>query len=121
MLEEIERKRVTELKSIEAEKVIEVQKKEIQEVIRERVAVEKGVVEEQQRIKDTEEFATADRFKQVTVTTAEANAEEQLIRKLRKLKLVRKRHNLRLMKRPTLFSRKLKQRNRQQRCVLKSA
>jgi uncharacterized membrane protein YqiK len=83
MLEEIERKRVTELKSIEAEKVIEVQKKEIQEVIRERVAVEKGVVEEQQRIKDTEEFATADRFKQVTVTTAEANAEEQLIRKIK--------------------------------------
>ncbi|MDG1070791.1 MAG: hypothetical protein P8P32_04205 [Akkermansiaceae bacterium] len=83
MLEEIERKRVTELKSIEAEKVIEVQKKEIQEVIRERVAVEKGVVEEQQRIKDTEEFATADRFKQVTVTTAEANAEEQLIRRVK--------------------------------------
>ena len=79
MLEEIERKRVTELKSIEADKVIEVQKKEIQEVIRERVAVEKTVVEEQQRIKDTEEFATADRTKQVTVTIAEANAQEKLI------------------------------------------
>ena len=83
MLEEIERKRVTELKSIEAEKAIEVQKKEIQEVIRERVAVEKGVVEEQQRIKDTEEFATADRFKQVTVTTAEANAQESLIKQIK--------------------------------------
>ena len=79
MLEEIERKRVTELKSIEADKAIEVQKKEIQEVIRERVAVEKTVVEEQQRIKDTEEFATADRTKQVTVTIAEANAQEKLI------------------------------------------
>ncbi|MGJ8696431.1 MAG: flotillin family protein [Verrucomicrobiaceae bacterium] len=83
MLEEIERKRVTELKSIEAEKAIEVQKKEIQEVIRERVAVEKGVVEEQQRIKDTEEFATADRYKQVTVTTAEANAQESLIKQIK--------------------------------------
>ena len=83
MLEEIERKRATELKSIEAEKAIEIQKKEIQEVIRERVAVEKGVVEEQQRIKDTEEFATADRFKQVTVTTAEANAQEALISKIK--------------------------------------
>lgn len=83
MLEEIERKRVTELKSIEAEKAVEVEKKEIQEVIRERVAVEKGVVEEQQRIKDTEEFATADRFKQVTVTTAEANAQEALIQKIK--------------------------------------
>ena len=83
MLEEIERKRVTELKSIEAEKAVEVEKKEIQEVIRERVAVEKGVVEEQQRIKDTEEFATADRYKQVTVTTAEANAQETLIREIK--------------------------------------
>jgi len=83
MLEEIERKRATELKSIEAEKAIEIQKKEIQEVIRERVAVEKGVVEEQQRIKDTEEFATVDRFKQVTVTTAEANAQEALIRRIK--------------------------------------
>lgn len=83
MLEEIERKRVTELKAIEAEKAVEVEKKEIQEVIRERVAVEKGVVEEQQRIKDTEEFATADRYKQVTVTTAEANAQEALIQKIK--------------------------------------
>lgn len=83
MLEEIERKRVTELKSIEAEKAIEIQKKEIQEVIRERVAVEKGVVEEQQRIKDTEEFATADRYKQVTITTSEANAQDALIQRIK--------------------------------------
>jgi len=83
MLEEIERKRVTELKSIEAEKAIEIQKKEIQEVIRERVAVERGVVEEQQRIKDTEEFATVDRYKQVTVTTAEAKAQETLIQRIK--------------------------------------
>lgn len=83
MLEEIERKRVTELKAIEAEKAVEIEKKAIQEVIRERVAVEKGVVEEQQRIKDTEEFATADRYKQVTVTRAEADAQEALIQKIK--------------------------------------
>ena len=82
-LEEIERERVTDLKAIEADKAVEIQKKEIQEVIRERVAVEKGVVEEQQRIKDTEEFATADRQKQVTVTLAEAQAQEQLIGRIK--------------------------------------
>ena len=79
MLEQIERERVTELKSIEKDKAIEVQKKEIQDVIRERVAVEKTVVEERQRIKDTEEFATADRQKRVTITLAEASAQEKLI------------------------------------------
>lgn len=83
MLEQIERERVTQLKRIEADKVIEVQNKEIQEVIRERVAVEKTVVEEQQRIKDTEEFATADRQKKVTVTLAEAAAEEKLIGRIK--------------------------------------
>ena len=83
MLEQIERERVTELKSIEKDKAIEVQKKEIQEVIRERVAVEKTVVEEQQRIKDAEEFATADRQKRVTVTLAEASAQEKLIARVK--------------------------------------
>lgn len=83
MLEQIERERVTQLKRIEADKVVEIQNKEIQEVIRERVAVEKTVVEEQQRIKDTEEFATADRQKKVTVTLAEAKAEEKLIGRIK--------------------------------------
>lgn len=82
-LEQIERERVTELKRIEKEKAIEVQKKEIQEVIRERVAVEKTVVEEQQRIMDTEAFATADREKQVVVTLANAQAEEKLIEQVK--------------------------------------
>ncbi len=82
-LEQIDRERVTMLKSIEAEKAVEIQKKEIQDVIRERVAVEKTVVEEQQRIKDTEAFATADREKKVTVTHAEAAAEEKVIQQVK--------------------------------------
>jgi len=56
-LEEIERQRITMIKEIEAEKAVEQQKKEIQDVIRERVAVEKTVVEEEQNIKDTEALA----------------------------------------------------------------
>ena len=83
MIEQIDRERITELKKIEAEKVIEVQRKEIQEVIRERVIVEKSVVEEQQKIKDTEAFATADRDKKVTVTNAEAVAQENLIHQIK--------------------------------------
>ena len=82
-LEQIERERVTTLKSIEAEKAVEVQKKEIQDVIRERVVVEKSVVEEQQRIKDTEAFATADREKKVTITLAEAQAQEKVIQQVK--------------------------------------
>ncbi|MDB6080476.1 MAG: uncharacterized protein JWO82_4223, partial [Akkermansiaceae bacterium] len=82
-LESIERERVTQLKSIEKEKAIEVEKKAIQDVIKERVAVEKLVVVEQERIKDTEAFAGADRQKQVKVTLAEATAQEEMIRKVK--------------------------------------
>ncbi|RYD19392.1 MAG: flotillin family protein, partial [Verrucomicrobiaceae bacterium] len=83
MIEQIERERVTQLKQIESEKAVEQQRKEIQEVIRERVMVEKTVVEEQQKMKDTEAFATADREKKVTVTNAEAAAQEGLIQKIK--------------------------------------
>lgn len=83
MIEQIERERVTELKKIEAEKAVEQQRKEIQDVIRERVIVEKSVVEEQQKIKDTEAFATVEREKKVTVTNAEAVAQENLIQQIK--------------------------------------
>ncbi|MDF1860410.1 MAG: hypothetical protein P1U87_09345 [Verrucomicrobiales bacterium] len=82
-LESIERERVTTLKDIEKEKSVEIEKKNIQDVIRERVTVEKSVVEEQQKILDTEAFAGADREKQVAVTLAEKDAEEALISKIK--------------------------------------
>lgn len=83
MLEVIERNRVTELKDIERQKVVEVEKRDIQEVIKERVALEKTVVIEQQSILDTEAFAGADREKQVAVTLAEKDAQEALVRKIK--------------------------------------
>ncbi|MCA8995767.1 MAG: flotillin family protein [Planctomycetaceae bacterium] len=83
MLEVTERERIVGLASIEKEKAIEVEKRNIQDVIRERVAVERSVVEEQQRIKDTEEFATADRAKRVAITQAEKDAEEALVKQIK--------------------------------------
>ena len=83
LLEVTERERVVGLASIAKEKEIEAEKRDIQEVIRERVSVERTVVEEQQRIKDTEEFATADRHKRVAVTKAEQEAEQQLVMKVK--------------------------------------
>ncbi|WP_315860386.1 flotillin family protein [Novipirellula aureliae] len=79
-LEMTERLRVVGVAEVEKEKAIEVEKRNIQEVIRERVAVERAVVEEQERIKDTQEHAAADRLKKVQVTAAEMRAEEELIR-----------------------------------------
>jgi uncharacterized membrane protein YqiK len=82
-LEIIDRERQTTLKGIEKEKAVEIEKKNIQEVIKDRVALEKTVVIEQQKMKDAEAFATADREKQVALTNAEKNAQEQLIQKIK--------------------------------------
>ena len=80
-LEATERMRVVGVAEVEKEKAIEVEQRNIQEVIRERVAVERAVVEEQERIKDTEEIAKAlNGLKKVQVTAAEMKAQEELIR-----------------------------------------
>lgn len=68
---------------IEKEKVVEVEKRNIQEVIRERVAIEKTVVDEEEKIKDTRAFAQADREKAVAVKAAEQEAEKQFVQEIK--------------------------------------
>jgi len=83
MLEATERERIVTLAQIEKEKVVEIEKKNIQDVIRDRVMLEKGVIEEQENMKDIQAFKTADRDKQVKITVAEANAQEDLIKTIK--------------------------------------
>ncbi|MCY0969192.1 flotillin family protein [Chryseobacterium wangxinyae] len=83
MLEATERERIVSLAQIEKEKAIELEKKNIQDAIRERLTLEKTVVEEQQGIKDLEAFKTADRTKQVEITFATQEAEKKLIQETR--------------------------------------
>ena len=82
-LEVTERQRIVTLAQIEKEKVLEVEKKNIQDVIRDRVALEKGVVEEKERMKDIEAFKTAEREKKVAITMAEKEGEESLIKQIK--------------------------------------
>ena len=81
-LEVTERERVVTLAQIDKEKAVEVEKKNIQDVIRERVIVERAVVEEEEKIKDTRDFAGADRQKRVAVTAAEELAQQQLVKQV---------------------------------------
>ena len=80
LLEVNERERVVELARIEKERAIEEERKNIQEIIRERVTVQRSVVEEEEKIKDTQAMAEADRQKTVAVTHASAEAEEAAVR-----------------------------------------
>ena len=83
-LEATEREKIVTLAQIEKEKSVEVEKKNIQEVIRERVAIEKTVVDEEEKIKDTRAYAEADRNKKVAVTKAEQDAESALVQEIKK-------------------------------------
>jgi uncharacterized membrane protein YqiK len=82
-LEIVSREREVELQKIEAEKAVEIEKKEIANVIRERIAVDKTVAIEEERIKEVREVSEADRAKQTQVIAAEANAEEEKVRQVK--------------------------------------
>lgn len=82
-LEQTERERIVTLAQIEKDKAVEIERKNIQDVIRERVVLEKGVVQEQENMKDIEAFKTADREKKVAITLAEKSSEELFIKRIR--------------------------------------
>ncbi|MEO0895492.1 MAG: flotillin family protein [Bacteroidota bacterium] len=82
-LEATERERIVELAQIEKEKAVEEERKNIQDVIRDRVAVEREVVEEQERMKDTEAIAGAERSKKVAILAAEQRAEEKFVEQVK--------------------------------------
>jgi len=79
-LEVVSREREVAVEEVLAEKAVEVEKKEIANVIRERVAVDKTVAVEEERIKEVREVSEADRLKQVQILTAEADAEEEKVK-----------------------------------------
>jgi uncharacterized membrane protein YqiK len=83
LLEKTEKDQLVELATIEKEKKVEAEKKNIQMIIRERVAVEKDVVVEEEKIKDTKAIAEAERKKTVAIKLAEEQAEADLVIKVK--------------------------------------
>ncbi len=82
-LEIVAREREVELQRIEKEKALEEERKNIASVIRERVAVEKTVAQEEERIKEVREVSEAERLKQVVLLNAQAEAEQELVRQVK--------------------------------------
>lgn len=77
--EAIAREREIELQRIAKEKALEEQRRDIALVIRERVAVEKTVAEEEEQIKTLRTTSEAEREKQATIIQAEAKAQEAFV------------------------------------------
>jgi len=65
------------------EKDIEIQRKDIADVVRGRIAVEKTVTEEQERIKDVQVLADANRKKDAARIAAEAEAQQHLVKQIK--------------------------------------
>jgi uncharacterized membrane protein YqiK len=83
-MEAVNRERDVELEQINKEKALEVERKIIALTVSERIAVDKKVAEEEERIKELREVSEADRRKQVRIMDAEASAEEELIQTVKK-------------------------------------
>ena len=82
-MERVHSDREVELTRIEADKDVEREKKNIADIIRERVAVDKTVAIEEEKINEVREVSEADRAKQVQVKAAEALADEKKVQEVK--------------------------------------
>jgi len=83
MLEVIGRQRETELSTIAKDKEVEGEKRAIAEVIRERIAVDKTVAEQEESIKRLRVVEEAERTRQAVIINAEAEAQEALVKDIK--------------------------------------
>lgn len=78
-LEIVAREKEVTLQQIDKEKSVETERKDIINLVRERIAIEKTVAEEEERIKAVREVSEAERAKQVQLLAAQATAEEAML------------------------------------------
>ncbi|WP_328412401.1 flotillin family protein [Streptomyces violaceus] len=83
LLEVIGRERETQLTRIAAEKEVEAERRDIAEVIRERVAVDRTVAEQEESIKKLRAVEEAERQRQAVIIAAEAEAQEKLVKDIK--------------------------------------
>ncbi len=83
MLEVISRERETELSTIAKTKAVEGEKRAVAEVVRERIAVEKTVAEQEENIKRLRVVEEAERTRQAIIIAAEAEAQEHLVKDIK--------------------------------------
>ncbi|MER7463165.1 flotillin family protein [Streptomyces sp. NPDC097981] len=83
MLEVIARERETALSSIAKDKEVEAERREVADVVRERIAVDRTVAEQEESIKRLRMVEEAERTRQAIVIAAEAEAQERLVKDIK--------------------------------------
>jgi uncharacterized membrane protein YqiK len=79
-LEQVTTDREVQLQGVERDKVVEVGKKDVANITRERIAIDKTVAVEEERIKEVRVVSEAERDKAARVLVAEAAAQEEMVR-----------------------------------------
>ena len=121
ILEEISRTKEAELERIAMEKALEVERKLIADVTREKIAVEKTVAEEEERIKELRIVEEARRNKTAAIITAEAEAEEKLVRDIKEAEAAEIAANHRAKERVTLAEAELEAADREAQAKIRLA
>ncbi|MFJ8002106.1 flotillin family protein [Streptomyces sp. NPDC096310] len=83
VLEVIGRERETELSRISKDKEVEAERREMADVIRERIAVDRTVAEQEESIKKLRIVEEAERTRQSVIIAAEAEAQERLVKDIK--------------------------------------
>src|SRR5262245_23824160 len=83
LLEVVARDRELALANAAKDKEVEVEKRSVAEVVRERVAVDKTVAEQEENIKNLRAVQEAERMRQATIIAAEAEAQENLVKDIK--------------------------------------
>lgn len=83
LLEVIARDRETQLSTISKDKEVEVEKRAIADIVRERIAVDRTVAEQEESIKKLRAVEEAERLRQTLVIQAEAEAQEKLVKDIK--------------------------------------
>jgi uncharacterized membrane protein YqiK len=83
-LEQVTTDREVQLQGVERDKVVEQGHMDVANIKRERIAIDKTVAQEEERIKEVREVSEADRMKQVVILEAEAKAQQALLESVKK-------------------------------------
>jgi uncharacterized membrane protein YqiK len=83
LLEVIARERETSLSGIARDKEVEVERREVADVVRERIAVDRTVAEQEEAIKKLRVVEEAERTRQSVIIAAEAEAQEKLVKDIK--------------------------------------
>lgn len=83
-LEQVTTDREVQLQGVERDKVVEQGKMDVANITRERIAIDKTVAQEEERIKEVREVSEADRLKQIVILEAEARAQQALLEAVKK-------------------------------------